>query len=340
MRRHGIARLLLPILLLALTGQALASPRRSSAALKRAVAGPVDRRDSGILIPRSPELAAQQRKIQRFFGYRNAAKRYLKASGARPAPAWYRGFVGRAMARAEWTLNRGGLSARHLEVLVLEDGAADGMNAASWTGELLTINRDIIDMSFHIASAVSAAGSEVEVDKNLYKLAMWERGNAPKPRFTVRDRARRDRTAEGIFMGVLLHEIGHAFKHSPALIEQDPPLWRPDVVEVEEDGASSRNQEREADSISMRLGMAGGSPDPAAFTLFFKYMTISRAISGPRKSTILLGDTASHPADVERIRNANKALERGGLRNPYDPNPGVIWTPRSAKKLIVPAGAR
>lgn len=287
-----------------------------------------------IYLPRSRAAIREARKAERFFRYRNGAKAYLKASGARPAPARYHAFVHRALRRAERTLNLGGLSIRDLEVLVLDDGAAEGLNAASWAGKLLTFNRDLIDMSFDIASAVQAAGGDpVQVEKNLFKLAVWERAGGEKPQFKVMNRARRDLTAEGIFMGVVLHEIGHAFMHSPRAIEQEPPLWVPGAVE-RDDAAASRQQEREADAAGVELALAGGSPDPAAYTLFFKYMKVARGVSGARFPGVRIGDNATHPSDDERIENTNRILRAAGIENPYEPNPGKIWTP--SRSLIVP----
>lgn len=291
-----------------------------------------------IYVPRSPAATREARKMERFFRYRNGAKAYLKASGARPAPTRYHAFVNKALRRAERTLNLGGLSISDVEVLVLEDGAADGLNAASWAGRLLTFNRDLIDMSFDIASAVQAAGGDrAQVEKNLFKLAVWERSGGPKPQFKVMNRARRDLTAEGIFMGVVLHEIGHAFLHSPQAVEQEPPLWVPGQIEVD-DAAASRDSEREADAAGVELALAGASPDPAAYTLFFKYMKVARGVSGARFPGVRIGDNQTHPSDDERIENTNRILRRAGIKNPYEPNPGKIWTPE--RKLIMPAGAR
>jgi hypothetical protein len=331
--RSALFSLLLAIAaVLALAGSAAANGRPVRVAPTRII------RPAGagrIFVPRSPAAIRETRKAERFFKYRNGAKAYLKASGARPAPARYHTFVNRALRRAERTLNMGGLSIRDMEVLVLEEGAADGLNAASWAGRLLTFNRDLIDMSFDIASAVqSAGGDRAQVEKNLFKLAVWERSGGPKPQFKVMNRARRDLTAEGIFMGVVLHEVGHAFMHSPAAIEQEPPLWTPGTIE-QDDPAQSRAQEREADAAGIELALAGGSPEPAAYTLFFKYMKVARGVSGPKFPGVRIGDNATHPSDDERIENTNRILKAAGIENPYEPNPGKIWTP--SRKLFVPA---
>ena len=287
-----------------------------------------------IIVPGSRTAIREQRKAERFFRYRYGAKAYLKASGARPAPARYHAFVNRALRRAERTLNAGGLSIRDMEVLVLDDGAAEGLNAASWAGRLLTFNRDLIDMSFEIASAVqSADGDPVKVEKNLFKLAVWERSGGPKPSFKVANQARRNLMAEGIFMGVVLHEIGHSFMHSPRAVEEEPPLWTPGQVEIE-DAAASRRQEREADKAGIQLALAGASPDPAAYTLFFKYMKVARGVSGARFPGVRIGDNQTHPSDNERIINTNRILRENGVDNPYEPEPGKIWTP--SKQLVVP----
>jgi hypothetical protein len=288
-----------------------------------------------ITIPGSRDAIRAQRKAERFFRYRYGAKAYLKASGARPAPARYNAFVNRALRRAERTLNMGGLSIRDMEVLVLDDGAAEGLNAASWAGRLLTFNRDLIDMSFEIASAVqSANGDPVKVEKNLFKLAVWERSGGPKPSFKVENQQRRNLMAEGIFMGVVLHEIGHSFMHSPRAVEQEPPLWVPGQVEID-DAAGSRRQEREADKAGVELAVAGASPDPAAYTLFFKYMKVARGISGAKFPGVRIGDNQTHPSDEERIINTNRILRDNGIANPYEPNPGKIWTPPK-RGLVVP----
>ena len=335
---------------LALAGSASANGRPGRVATARVIR-PVG---SGkrIYLPGSPAAIREARKAQRFFRYRNGAKAYLQASGARPAPARYYSFVNNALRRAERTLNLGGLSIRDVEVLVLEDGAADGLNAASWAGRLLTFNRDLIDMSFDIASAVQAAGGDqAQVEKNLFKLAVWERTGGPKPQFKVMNRASRNLTAEGIFMGVVLHEIGHAFMHSPAAVEQEPPLWVPGQIEVD-DAAASRQSEREADAAGVELALAGGSPDPAAYTLFFKYMKVARGVSGARFPGVRIGDNQTHPSDDERIEATNRLLKQAGIPNPYEPNPGKIWTPSRtlvkpsrtlvapSRTLVMPAGAR
>ncbi len=328
--RFALAAALALVVLAGLAGGAAAKPGGQAGPAVRIIR-PVGA--GRIHVPRSRAAIREQRKAERFFRYRYGAKAYLKASGARPAPARYHAFVNRALQRAERTLNQGGLSIRDLEVLVLEDGAADGLNAASWSGGLLTFNRDLIDMSFDIASAVQAANDPVEVEKNLFKLAMWERKGGAKPVFKVKNRARRDLTAEGIFMGVVLHEVGHSFMHSPRAVEEEPPLWVPGQVE-REDAAASRTQEREADAAGVTLALAGGSPDPAAYTLFFKYMKVARGISGAKFPGIRIGDNQTHPSDDERIINTNKLLKEAGIENPYEPDPGKIWTPQ--RKLIVP----
>jgi hypothetical protein len=310
-----------------LVGDASAAPRGQAVRIIRPRAG------SRIYLPRSRAAIREQRKAERFFKYRYGAKAYLKASGAKPAPASYHAFVNRALARAEQTLNMGGLSIRDMEVLVLEEGAADGLNAASWAGRVLTFNRDLIDRSFDIASAVQAANDEVEVEKNLFKLAMWEQRGGAKPQFKVKNRARRDLTAEGIFMGVVLHEVGHSFLHSPAAVENEPPLWVPGKIE-RESAAESRRDESEADAAGTELALAGASPDPAAYTLFFKYMKVLRGVS-PRLSGVRIGDNQTHPSDDDRIRATNRILRENGIANPYEPDdPGKIWTP--SRELIVP----
>lgn len=334
-RRGALAVFLALIALVGLAGSADARPggqRGARPAMRVVRAG-----EGRIYVPRSPAAIRAARKAERFFKYRYGAKAYLKATGARPAPASYHAFVNRALIRAERTLNKGGLSIRDMEILVLEEGAADGLNAASWAGRLLTFNRDLIDRSFDIASAVQAANDPVEVEKNLFKLAMWEQRGGEKPVFKVKNRARRDTTAEGIFMGVVLHEIGHSFLHSPRAVEQEPPLWVPGQVE-REDAAASRRDEAEADQAGIELALAGGSPDPAAFTLFFKYMKVLRGISGSSFPGVRIGDNQSHPSDNDRIKATNKILRENGIENPYEPDPGVLWTP--PRKLILPAGAR
>jgi hypothetical protein len=328
--RPGSALLALFLAVIAFVGDAAANTGASRRGPVRVIR-PVGA--GRIIVPNSPAAIREARKAQRFVRYRYGAKAYLKASGARPAPARYHTFVNRALRRAERTLNLGGLSIRDVEVLVLEDGAADGLNAASWAGRLLTFNRDLIDMSFEIASAVEAAGDPVEVEKNLFKLAVWERSGGAKPQFKVKNPARRNRTAEGIFMGVVLHEIGHSFMHSPRAVEQEPPLWTPDSIE-RDDAAGSRRQEREADAAGVELALAGGSPDPAAYTLFFKYMNVARGVSGPKFPGLRIGDNQTHPSDNERIENTNRILRKNGIDNPYEPNPGKIWIPQ--RKLIVP----
>jgi len=327
--RPGSLLLALCLAFVALVGDAAAAPGQQQAVrIIRPRAG------SRIYVPRSRAAIREQRKAERFFKYRYGAKAYLKRSGARSAPASYHAFVNRALTRAERTLNMGGLSIRDMEILVLEDGAADGLNAASWSGRVLTFNRDLIDRSFDIASAVQAANNEVEVEKNLFKLALWEQRGGEKPTFKVKNRARRDLTAEGIFMGVVLHEVGHSFLHSPAAVEQEPPLWVPGTIE-REDAAASRRDEAEADAAGTELALAGASPDPAAYTLFFKYMKVLRGVSGPKLPGVRIGDNQTHPSDDERIRATNRILRENGIENPYDRDPGTIWTP-SKPKLIVP----
>lgn len=323
--------LVLWLAFVALVGDAAAAPGQQRGQAVRIIR---PRAGSRIYLPRSRAAIREARKAERFFKYRYGAKAYLKASGARPAPASYHAFVNRALTRAERTLNMGGLSIRDMEILVLEDGAADGLNAASWAGRLLTFNRDLIDRSFDIASAVQAANNEVEVEENLFKLAMWEQRGGAKPAFKVKNRARRDLTAEGIFMGVVLHEVGHSFLHSPRAVEQEPPLWVPGRVE-REDAAASRRDESEADAAGVELAVAGASPDPAAYTLFFKYMKVLRGVSGPRFPGVRIGDNQTHPSDDERIRNTNRILRENGIENPYERDPGTIWTPPQ-RKLIVP----
>ncbi len=326
--RPGLLVLALCLATAGFLGEATAAPGQQRVRVIRPRAG------SRIVVPRSRAAIRAERKAERFFKYRYGAKAYLKASGARPAPASYHAFVNRALARAERTLNQGGLSIRDMEILVLEEGAADGLNAASWAGRVLTFNRDLIDRSFDIASAVNAADSEVDVEKNLFKLAMWEQRGGEKPSFKVKNRSRRDLTAEGIFMGVVLHEVGHSFLHSPAAVENEPPLWYPGKIE-RESAAESRADEAEADAAGTQLALAGASPDPAAYTLFFKYMKVLRGVSGPKLPGVRIGDNQSHPSDDDRIRATNKILRDNGIANPYEPDDsGKIWTP--SRTLIVP----
>jgi len=328
--RPGFLVLALCLAAAGFLGDAAAAPGQRGRAVRLIRPGAGSR----IIVPNSRAAIREARKAERFFKYRYGAKAYLKASGARPAPASYHAFVNRSLMRAERTLNSGGLSIRDMEILVLEEGAADGLNAASWAGRVLTFNRDLIDRSFDIANAVHAASNEVEVEKNLFKLALWEQRGGAKPQFKVKNRSRRDLTAEGIFMGVVLHEVGHSFLHSPAAVEQEPPLWLPGQIE-RDNAAESRADESEADAAGVELALRGASPDPAAYTLFFKYMKVLRGVSGPKLPGVRIGDNQTHPSDDARIRATNRILRENGIANPYEPDDsGKIWTP--SHTLIVP----
>lgn len=292
---------------------------------------------------------AAQRKLGRYIGYNRGVKAFIARTGARSAPAFYQRFVNRAVMRAELALQRGGLSLNGLDIFVLEGGIADGLNATSWTGGILTFNRDLIDRSFDIASAVESAGSEAEVTTNLYKLAQWERsgGRKAKPKFRVKSKAKRDTMAEGLFMGVVLHETTHAFLHSPGPIENDDvTLWTPErqreaIASGSRAAAASRASEAQADVGAMEVALAGGSPDPAAYTLFFRYVKVLRSLAPSSRfsGAVELGDTETHPADDDRIRIVNEMLGRAGLANPYQPgDPGKLWVPPQ-RKLIRPSAS-
>ena len=105
--------------------------------------GVYTRSKSGLLVPdrRLILTDAKSRTDQaRWYGTRRGVLHYLKKGGARMSPAPYQKLVKKIRRRAELTLRKEGKSLSSWKMMVLEGGKADQVNAAAWSGGVITIS--------------------------------------------------------------------------------------------------------------------------------------------------------------------------------------------------------
>jgi hypothetical protein len=265
---------------------------------------------------------------RRWAGMRYAVKRHLKATGAKLAPLSYQRLVRKVRQRAEKVFNQHGGTLGSWKTLAIEGGRANTVNAAAWTGGVITVNRPLIDLAFQIGRIVDAGGPQPKIDKQLWQLANYRRGKGTPPSALKRKLTPGARQmAEGIVAGVVLHEMGHAANGH--LEMHKPKLWLPGQKNGR-DPAAQRTKEREADDFAAQLGARGGAKSPGAMPYFNYYMHIAN----PRmkaKHKGVIADVSSHPLNIDRYNASRDTLRQ--LR-PKDAR--VNSLPELGRKLWLP----
>lgn len=289
------------------------------------------RSKGGILLPNNKLLVtdAKTRLAQRrWAGTRYAVKRYLKNTGAKLAPLSYQRLVRKVRQRAEQVFNKHGGTLQDWQTFAIEGGKANTVNAAAWTGGMITVNRPLIDLAFQIGRIVDSGASPVQIDKQLWQLAKYRRGKGTPPAALAKRLTPGARNvAEGIVAGVVLHEMGHAA--SGHLQMHQPKLWLPGQ-KTGRDPAKSRAMEREADAFMAQLGGRGGAAMPSAMPYFNYYMHIANPrMESKRKGLIV--DNSSHPLNVKRYE-----ATRTTLRELRPKDRGVASLPELGRKLYLP----
>jgi len=352
-RFGGIARLLLLLaLLLPLSAAAkrapvqppsttIETPRPGSRAaatydprlrfVEPKLGGVFSRSQSGLYLPdhRLIQTSPKQRLDQaRWHGIGRAVVRYLERGGARLSPQPYQDLVGKIRKRAEYVLRKDGKSLSSWKVMVIEGGQADQVNAAAWTGGVITIFRPLVDLCYQIANVTVNSSSPTQLDAELWRLSRWRRDKrslAPETLKLSRDKvAVRDKVAESILSRVVLHEMGHAASGHVEL--KDRELYIPGKDKPRAP-ARTRAMEREADLFASILGVKGAVRVPGAMPLFSYYNFISRPTFQERDKHGL--DWRSHPIDAERYNNQLEVLSaagRAGGLKPLD------------RRIILPSG--
>lgn len=294
----------------------------------RATGMAITKSASGLWVPdRKIVVAAPEdlRDQARWRGIRRAVFHHLKENGAKLAPEPYQHLLAKIRKRASMVMSRTGEGLPDWKMMVLEGGMADQVNAAAWTGGVITIYRPLVDLCFQIASVVVNNPTPRAIDSELWRLSRWrdnKRDNPVPESLTVRpaDRAKRDVLAESILSRVVLHEMGHAASGHVQLPERKliiPGQERP------RDVARQRDKEREADRFATQLGAAGAVRLPGAMPLFSYYHFIERPTFSERGRYGIL-DWRTHPIDAERYNNQLaelKTLKRTvkGLPEPLAP---------------------
>jgi hypothetical protein len=294
----------------------------------RATGMAVTKNAAGLWVPDRRIVVATPEDLRdqaRWRGVRRAVFHHLKANGARLAPEPYQHLLAKIRKRASIVMSRSGQGLPDWKMMVLEGGMADQVNAAAWTGGVITIYRPLVDLCFQIASVVVNSPTPRAIDSELWRLSRWrdnKRDNPVPESLTVRpeDRAKRDVVAESILSRVVLHEMGHAASGHVALGERKliiPGQEKP------RDVARQRDKEREADRFATQLGAAGAVRLPGAMPLFSYYHFLERPTFSERGRYGIL-DWRTHPIDAERYNNQLaelKALKRTikGLPEPLAP---------------------
>ena len=186
---------------------------------------------------------------------------------------------------------------------------ADQVNAAAWTGGVITIFRPLVDLCYQIAN-VTVNASSAEMGTELWKLSRWrndKRNNAvPKSlKLAPSDRKMRDIVAESILSRVVLHEMGHGASGHVEL--RKPELYTPGKHKVF-DAAASRAKEREADLFATTLRVKGAVRIPSVMPLFSYFNFISQPNFDERGKN-MVADWRSHPLDAERYNNQVTVLK-------------------------------
>lgn len=293
--------------------------------------GVFSRSPGGLYLPdhRLVQTSPKQRLDQaRWHGIRQSVVRYLARGGARLSPQPYQDLVGKIRNRAEYVLRKDGKSLSSWKMMVIEGGQADQVNAAAWTGGVITIFRPLVDLCYQIANVTVNSSSPTQLDAELWRLSRWRRDKsslAPETLKLSRDKvAARDKIAESILSRVVLHEMGHAASGHVEL--KDRELYIPGK-EKPRDMAKSRAMEREADLFASTLGVKGAVRVPGAMPLFSYYNFISRPTFTERDKNSL--DWRSHPIDAERYNNQLEVLsaaKRGSGLKPLE------------RRIILPSG--
>jgi hypothetical protein len=307
--------------------------------------GVFSRSQSGLYLPdhRLIQTSPKQRLDQaRWHGIGRSVVRYLERGGARLSPQPYQDLVGKIRNRAEYVLRRDGKSLSSWKMMVIEGGQADQVNAAAWTGGVITIFRPLVDLCYQIANVTVNSNSTPQLDAELWRLSRWRRDKrSPVPETLKLSRdniAARDRIAESILSYVLLHEMGHAASGHVEL--KDRELYIPGK-DKPRDLARSRDHEREADLFASTLGVKGAVRAPGAMPLFTYYNFISRPTFAERDKHRL--DWRTHPIDAERFNNQLEVLsaaKRGSGLKPLEPRiilpSGEYATPNRKPAEVVP----
>jgi len=320
--------------------------------LGKKTVGAFTRSSSGVWVPDRSLVLATAKDMHdqaRWQAIRRGVFRHLKSSGARMSPEPYQKLVQKIRRRAQIVLRKEGKSLGSWKMMVLEGGKADQVNAAAWTGGVITIYRPLVDLCYQIANVVVNTKSPTRLDRELWNLSRW-RGNKAKvgvPDSLKVSQAKlgpRDKIAESILSRVVLHEMGHGasghveFRDRKLIIPgQDKPF----------DAAASRVKEREADLFAATLGTKGAVRVPGVMPLFSYYNFISRPNFDERGKN-MVADWRSHPLDAERYNNQRKVLEQvkrtKGLPQPLEPRiimpNGRYSTPSQPTPDIRPAPAR
>lgn len=267
----------------------------------------------------------------KWLGIQRGVQRYLAKTGARPSPAPYQNLVNKIRRRGELVLNREGKSLASWKMIVLEGGKADQVNAAAWTGGVITIYRPLVDLCFQIANVVVNTKGPRKIDKELWHLSRWRRdkskNSVPKSQKVSPDKKdKRDRVAESILSRVVLHEMGHAASGHVQL--KDQKLFIPGKHEPK-DYPKSRAMEREADQFALKLGTSGAVRIPGVMPLFSYYNFIDRPTFDKRGKN-MIADWRTHPLNAERYNNQWEALAKvkraTGLPEPLE------------QRLVLPTG--
>ena len=291
---------------------------------------------SGLYVPdRRITLATHQdlKARARWRGIRSAVFRHLKANGAQLAPKPYQRLLTKIRRRANRVLRKEGQSLGSWKMMVLEGGMADRVNAAAWTGGVITIYRPLVDLCFQIASVTVNTGSPVQLDKELWKVSRWRqdksRSAAPESlKVSPKKKALRDKLAESILSRVVLHEMGHAASGHVEL--KDKQLIIPGQHSPR-DLAKSQAMEREADHFAALLGVKGAVRVPGVMPLFSYYNFISRP-NFDERGKYAIADWRTHPLNKDRYNAQRKVLE-GVKRTRGLPLP-------LEQRLITPDGRR
>jgi hypothetical protein len=264
----------------------------------------------------------------RWIGQRYAVARHLKRKGARPAPQPYQQLLKKVRKRANYALSKQGLSLSSWKMLAIEGGSAKSVNAAAWSGGVITINRPLIDLAYQLAQISRTSTSPLTLDRQLRALVRYRSGKGPKPdALTKAPKAGRNAVAESIVAGVVLHEMGHATLGHVALKKRE--LWVPGK-KPKVDYAKKRSHEREADKFSTVFGSKGrGSRVPSAMPLFDYYMHISRP-GAQAKGRYDIINTRTHPLSSERYNNTLSQLAEHGFK------PGPNMPTQVGSKIILP----
>ena len=184
-------------------------------------------------------------------------------------------------------------------VVVVEGGSADSLNAVTFWNGSIVVHRELMDTADRVGAAVVAASSPDEIVNNLRDVA---KGAFSAPAGV--DKARAREVADGFIATVIGHEMGHAIK-------RHGPTGRPRGQSIPLLGIGSPSQrarETICDGAGTDLAMrVGYSPlGIGAVGLYFAMYEATRGFADHSQG--------SHPAGIDRYRFTYRYMDRRQTR--------------------------